>query len=400
MKRPRLRIGSWLRPTLAAGIISVGVAALFLYHLGSLAPHVSPTEQRTIAASQHYSYVVHNPLHASYKTLTWVSLHIPKLPELWRARLPSVMFGLATIALASYILHRWYGRRSATFGFLIFISSPWILHVTRFAGADITYVFAMTALLAAHSYLHDHQESLMAWFVWLMVVAYVCFIPGLLWFAVLAAIWQWRTIGSAWSELSIWLKLLSLAIPLGVLGILAQAFAEDRSLITTWIGLPAVPSPSLLAHLPRQLLGTLSFIAWRGHEAPELWLGDLPLLNAFLLAGLAAGLFFYARHWQAARAQMLASYVILGVLLISLGVVSIGLIVPILYVIATAGIAYILHLWLQVFPRNPLARGFGIALIALLVGISCYYSLLQYFVAWPHNPDTKRVYAGTSQVRT
>ena len=74
------------------------------------------------------------------------------------------------------------------------------------------------------------------------------------------------------------------------------------------------------------------------------------------------------------------------------GAVTLSVLVPTLYLIVVAGIAYVLHFWLRMFPRNQLARGTGIAVVSLAVALACAYNLQQYFVAWPHNPDTAALY--------
>ena len=374
--------------------VTASMAGLYLYRLGSLAPRLSPTEFETVTLNHQLVYILHNPLDIIYKLLVWGSLHVPKLPGLWQARLPSVLLGLISIGLAAYILHHWYGRRSAVYGFFIFASSAWILHAARFASADIIAVLAILAVLATHINLHDHEKSAAAWFVWLLTMSLLLFTPGMLWLVILAAFWQGRAVLNAWSNLSIWQRTLSVVAPLSVLGTLAQGFITGYWLpsLLAWLGIPRQLPLVTLTQLPHNVLTTLLSIVWRAPVMPETWLGNVPILNAFLIAAFVAGLIFYVRHWQATRAQMLGSYLILGVGIASLGNVSIGILVPILYLIAVAGIAYALQFWLHVFPRNPLARGFGIGLITILVGMSCYFGLAQYFIAWPHNPDTLRVY--------
>jgi len=395
MKLPRLRLPSrWWRITLIVIVVLAGVAALFTYQLGSLAPHLSPTELKTVASSHQLVDIAHSPLDAPFKLLVWIALHTPKLPELWQARLPSVVLGLVSMALAVYVLHHWYGRRTTMLGFLIFISSALVLHVARFASTDITYILAPLAVLATNIYLHDHEGSVAAWFIWLTSLSLLLFTPGLLWLVVLVGTWQWRAIVAAWRTLNLGQRILSIVIPLGVLGTLAQAsvIGNWKLLVPLWLGLPRQLSLHTLSQLPQSMVTTLSFIGWRAPTRPEIWLGDVPLLNVFLLAMLAAGVFFYARHWQASRTRMLGSYLVLCILLVSLGRASIGLVAPLLYLIAVAGIAYVLQFWLRVFPRNPLARGFGIGLMTVLVALSCYFGVVQYFVAWPNNPAVKQVY--------
>jgi hypothetical protein len=48
--------------------------------------------------------------------------------------------------------------------------------------------------------------------------------------------------------------------------------------------------------------------------------------------------------------------------------------------------------WFTVFPRNPIARGSGIAVICLMLFFSVLYQTRVYFVAWPHTTATRQAF--------
>jgi hypothetical protein len=75
-------------------------------------------------------------------------------------------------------------------------------------------------------------------------------------------------------------------------------------------------------------------------------------------------------------------------LLIVGGPVMRTILVPLLYIVAFGGVAYLLHFWLGMFPRNVTARWLGIGIVCLAIGLTITYNLRHYFVAWPHNSDT------------
>jgi hypothetical protein len=74
------------------------------------------------------------------------------------------------------------------------------------------------------------------------------------------------------------------------------------------------------------------------------------------------------------------------------GAAYLSLVVPLLYIFAATGIAYLLHEWLRVFPLNPVARKLGIGLVVVAVAVSCSYNLRAYYVAWPHNAATQTAF--------
>jgi hypothetical protein len=221
------------------------------------------------------------------------------------------------------------------------------------------------------------------------------FIPGFIWFVLLGIILGSSDIVAAWRQLGTWWKRAAWAvIATAALAPMLYTFVRSPNLLLPWLGAPASwPSWQTLLH---QFVDTGLALIYHGPHDPQLWLGRLPLLDALGLFALLAGIFFYARHIRATRAQMLLGSFILGIVLISLGgEVRMSVVLPIVYLVIAGGVAYVLHFWLGVFPRNPLARTIGITVVVAVIGLSCFYNLKQYFIAWPHNPETVAVYGKT-----
>lgn len=331
-----------------------------------------------------------DPLHLPLTLLQWLASLVPNVDHVLLARLPSVLLALLTIAMFAYLLYRWYGRRSMAFGVALLATSAWMLHIGRFAGPEVEYAAAIFGLLLAHISLHDSPTSKRTWFAWLALHTLLLFIPGMVWFALANAAWQWRDIASAWKSLALWQRTISIIIPVIAVGGVAASLAHDHALILLWLGAP--DGLSALRNFPPHTLDTLSYFVLRGPNQPALWLGQLPLLDVFTLIMFLAGVVFYAKHWRAARTQLLAFTIALGLILCGLGGIGFSVLLAPIYLVAVAGIAYALYFWLQRFPRNLLARWFGIGIVAAVLAFACYYNLIQYFVAWPHNPDVVAIY--------
>ncbi|HMH31117.1 MAG TPA: hypothetical protein VK534_01420, partial [Methylomirabilota bacterium] len=158
-----------------------------------------------------------------------------------------------------------------------------------------------------------------------------------------------------------------------------------------WLGLPA-QFPGLTT-LAKQFVAVPVHLFIRGPQYPELWLGRAPVLDVFTLVACLVGIYFYATKWKSMRSRSLGVMFAISLILVGLGgAVGLSIVVPLLYVGVATGIAYLLHDWLKVFPNNPLARGLGIAIIAVAVSLSCVYNLRAYFIAWPHNSITKATF--------
>lgn len=377
----------------------VAATVVLTFSLTSLVSGTSKREILALTASRSIHMVVEDPLYAPVKAVQGISGLISAYPLLF-ARLPSVVFALLTLAAIVYVLRRWYGPRTATYGFVIFASSAWFLHVGRLATFDIMHLWAVPALLASHILLRDNTDRRAAAWAWLCIQFVLLYIPGMVWFVALNALWQRRDIAETWSLANIKLRtgwtISSLVIIAPLLYSIVTNFSASRLMAV--LALPAtIPQPM---DVVSRLADGLLFVSIRGTAPNDIWLNNLPVLDAFLSVALLVGIYFYAKHWRASRTQLIGSFLLLGLILFALGAVPYSIIVPLLYIIAAAGIAYLLYIWLRVFPRNPIARGFGMGLIAIAVVLSSIYSLRQYFVAWPHHPETHQVFADREIPRT
>jgi hypothetical protein len=222
-----------------------------------------------------------------------------------------------------------------------------------------------------------------------VVFGLLLYIPGAIWLVALSAVWYWRDLVDAWKhhpdwqQRALWLGLFTVSIAL-----LAISLVRTPTLVKTWLGFP--DHFASFATIVKNFGEVFQNVFIKGAQKPELWLGDLPVLGVFTVIMFVLGVYFYGRHWQAPRSRLLLSFIILSAVIIALaGPVSLSLVIPLIYLVAIAGIGYLIHSWLKVFPRNPLARGIGITIMALAVGLACVYNLRQYFIAWPHNASTR-----------
>lgn len=375
----------------AATLGGIATIILTIYHLRSLAPTLSPSERTFVTASSSLHAILFNPTHLFLKLLIFAVHYVP-INSTLAARVPSVGLALLTLGLFTYILNRWYGPRSTLFGFFIFLTSAWFLHAARFAGPDIEYLLAIVALIAVHVGLYDRGHNQLMLYTWLFVNLALLTVPGMVWFVVLGIIWQaGALISGLRSAAPLWSKLAWSFLALAGLAAAGWSLYRIPNLWRTWLGLP---QQFTSWRIPIFHFGdTILALFYRAPHNPENWLGRLPILDVFTSVMLIAGIIFYIRHWRATRTHLLTVYFFAGASLIALnGEVSLSVLVPIVYLIAVAGIAYTLHAWLHIFPRNPIARTMGIGIVTLVLLLSCAYNLSQYFIAWPHNAETAAIY--------
>jgi hypothetical protein len=220
------------------------------------------------------------------------------------------------------------------------------------------------------------------------------YVPGAVWFVLLQLIWQRQLLAEAFGKLRNWFwQLLAVLLPTLALVPLAYGFFKhlDIAYALNWLGLPStVPTYTQVA---KNFAASLSFIFFRTPYDPSRWLGTLPLLGAFILVCLVAGCLFYGSHLHAERTRLLLSLTFISfLLLVAGGPVSRSILVPLLYIVAFGGLAYLLHYWIGMFPRNITARWLGIGVVCVAIGLTVTYNLRHYFVAWPHNQDTRAAF--------
>jgi len=394
------RLGLFLekawRPLLDWLIVILAVAGLLLYHLFTLLPYPSTAESLSKLAASNFHTIEANPLFLPYKLVQYLFI-VSGHDSLVYMRLVSVIFAAGAVALMYYVLKQWHTSRIALMGMFLFASSSWFLVYARTASPTIMYV-SLIAVLAYGAWARKTKRAAMALLLGAIIAASLMYIPGLIWFVIGAVIWQRQ-------QISIYAKKAAKTLPLAVtlfvvlLVPLVIALAQHPELIKQLFGLPT----TITSHLP------LDFVKNIVHSANRLLLHGptdasggvvgIALLDAFIIMMGLLGVYAYIFRRKLDRAKMLGGMLVIGTILACLGgPVNLLVIMPIIYIIAAAGIAFLLQQWLTVFPRNPLARSIGVVLIVLLVAVTSAYHIKRYFVVWPRTVETRQVFKPSNKL--
>ncbi len=382
--RTHRRLLIWLLAALVA------VTWLLLYKLGTLTGGLSRHELAVAKTPLGWHGLYDNPLYLPLKAARSVVFYIFPDHGQTLTRLPNVFFGALAIIAFGGLVRLWHGRRTAVLSLALFAAAAWTLHVSRLASYDVLYFWALPMLVCSHFLLRKYSERWYVWYGNILVWGLLLYVPGLVWFVLLDIIFQHKALATGWKHRRWWQRILTLLFTAAWLPLLVDGLMRTGD-VRTWLGLPAhfVAPMALL----KQFAGIPVHLFLRGPQYSELWLGRSPVLSVFVLAMCVLGLYFYVTHWRAARSQYLGALAIIGFVLVGLGgPVLFSLLVPLAYMVAATGMAYLLRDWLKIFPNNPLARGLGIGLIVGAVVLSCLYSYRAYFVAWPHSDATRQVF--------
>lgn len=383
---------NWFSPV-GLALLAIFLGSLLIYKLGSLVSGFSLAETKTVAQIVGWHGMYANPQFLPLKFVRSIIFYFfsNHADSVYLTRLPNVIFGALTVLSFSALVYFWHGRRTAILATLMFGCSAWTLHASRLASSDVMYLWAITTVLLGYVCLSEFPGNLLIWYGNLIMLGLSLTIPGLIWLVILMLYFEIRVIKRERQDSLRLVHLILGIIPLLIwLPFIIHRLTNWANL-WRWLGVP-VHWPGVWSVI-RNILAVPFHLVYKGPLLPQLWLIRSPAFDAFTLVMLLLGLYFYFRHWQSSRSQLLAGLLILSIILIGLNAgVSFALVIPLAYVLVAMGIAYIIHVWRRIFPRNPLAKWFSLGLIIIAVCLSCVYNVRSYFVAWPNNPTTYRTF--------
>lgn len=386
MKKVQRFLALYWQTLLSGAAILVVVFGLLGFRLGSNMPGLSLAELRFIESSASLDAVLQNPLYLPMK-LPMLALQYFELATIATLRAVGSVIGVITVIIFYLTMRQWHTRRTALLTAFLLIVSSWFLHISRLALPYVLFAFAMTMLLAAVVVLHNKQSSKSLLLLASFGLSFALYVPGMVWLLAILTVWQYKLIGQFIKKLAPGVVVVAVLGALLILAPLGYALFRNPALLTTWLALPSQLMP--LEWL-RRLLVLPVFLTAQGPLEPVYNLGRLPLLDVFTTALVVLGTYAYSFKTKLRRTQLLAVLVGLSMIFIAInGPAFLPLLLPLVFVVAGAGLTLLLQQWFTVFPRNPIARAIGVVTIALVIAITGMYHARRYFVAWAGNPESR-----------
>lgn len=390
MKLPRvadsLKTPNWPLIVLYAVVFTVLGGALF-WKLGTLLPGYSTPEATVYQQAQNIRGLLDNPLNAPFLIAVKAASYILK-DNLLVTRLAAAGCGIIVLGAFAILVRRWHGMWTAVIGTLLFGLSAWFLHTARLGTPEVM-LFGIFLLAACGFWLRktNHWLALLSCFI---VVAALLYTPGMIWFIIFGLLWQWKTIDAVFKK-HLAIVTLGAVLLLAAVAPLGYALYQHHNLIMPFLGLPSDwPTPlTMLENLIR-----VPFHLFIHNEAnPVKWLGTAPILDVFSLTMFVLGAYIYLKKIRLLRTPLFIGLFALTILLMAIGsAVTFTVVIPFIYLIIAAGVSRVIDLWLDTFPRNPIARTVGWIAIGLVVGLACSYQLTHYFIGWPDAAATHEVF--------
>lgn len=390
-KSYRQLLNEILQPVVAYSASLYLIGLLFVFHIKSLVPGFSENEKIAIAASKSVAKLFEDPLFAPHKVLQYLMAKLAH-QGLFAMRGISIIIGLLTIICFYYVVRKWFGFKIAVITTFLLATSSWMLFITRLATTDVMF-FSIIAAIAYGTWLQFNPKRIRlnillgsALTVWLL------YIPGMIWFVLLGAIWQRKQIANIFKE-NRTISLIAITSISALLLPLIYAIFKNHNLLGTYIGINEISIASLKNGLFDLLQLPIRLFVY-GPLDPVRNLGRMPLLDFFAsIMAILGGYHLFIEDRKLDRFKSVAGITLIAALLISFGnVVGLSILLPIAYILVASGIDMVISNWFRVFPTNPFAKILIVFLLSSSLIFVTFYNLSKYFIAWPQTPITKSTF--------
>ncbi len=380
---------SW-RTTLLIASLTVVIYLLYFGRLSTLLPGYSSAELATYTQASNWHHIAANPINAPYTLVVWLFtavLHHNAIVT----RLVAASFGVGLTLLFFAIIRQWYSFRVAFLGTLLFATSSGFLHFARLGTGQVLQMSTL-ALIACMVWYHREQHSHRFIGYWLAaILALLWYVPGMVWFEIVGTLILFKYARNRWRHTQVKHTIGWAALFLLLITPLIIAVIRHPHLLFVIGGLPQNLSAAL--HTVHNVHAALFAVTTHDYTSSLLWLVKAPLFTVTELVLGALGLYSYWHTGISTRALFLTSMAVLSLVLISLGgEVTFACFIPIVYLFVIHGLRELTSQWLTVFPRNPIAKFVGIAVICIMLFFSVVYQIRTYFVAWPHSVATLQTF--------
>lgn len=378
------------QPMLTVALGLALLVALLWYRLGTITPGFSEVELQTIRDSASTDALIGNPLFLPFK-LPLFALQKLGYTSIFALRSVGAAYGLIAGVLFYIILRQWHTKRIATIGAALFVTSSWFLQTSRLAAPYVLYSLGVISLFVIFYWLYDNHRHKLVFAISSIVAVGSLYIPGMIWFVGVCIIWQFPQIKDFIKKLPLWICFVMVPVLLILIAPLIYAGVQNYQIALGALGIPTTFLPLEWA---KRLVVLPVFILARGPLEPVLNLGRLPLLDLLSAAVAVLGIYWYSFKFKLLRTRLLSVFTFIAAMLIVLnGATMLPFMLPISYVVITAGIMLLLQQWFTVFPRNPIARGIGIIIVSMAIAVTGAYHIRRYFVAWGGDPVTKATFS-------
>lgn len=391
LKKIRRVLGSArLRGALAVILCAAGLLLFLSYHLGSSPSGLSPQESVARSSAAVHA-IVNMPINAPFKVLQNGLIHIDPQSH-FLLRFASVIFAVIFLGCFFYLLKGWFGKSIALLTTIILGFTPYFILAARSGSGEIMF-FAPVAVLASYLAASKNISNRAPFFLLFFCAVLSLYVPGMAWLLLLGIILRFSSLKEILVEVefSAVYYLLLFVTALAIWTPLFYGIYQHPGQVKLLLLVPAhfaTATESL-----QSWLWMLSATFFHAHTHYNLIVDKLPLLNATEVGLLIFGCYIM---WSRLRVE-LVGIVAVTLLITALAGLNnnyamLGLALPFLAIVVGMGLRYLYIEWRHIFPINPIAKGFAIALMSALVLMHVIFGIRYSLLAWPNTVATAHTY--------
>lgn len=373
----------------ALGVVS-GVYLLYIWRLGTLTPGLSPSESAARQLTSKLSDISDNPINAPLRLLRYLAQNLGHHGAFYM-RLASVIFMVLFVICLYLLLKTWFGRLIGFFGTLLVMGTPWFILMARSATGTVM-LLAPLAIIASFLWLTNSKEqSKLAWVTLVCACAVSLYIPGLMWFVLVAGWIRRRELLNNLKQHGPLIISLSVILAIAIIVPLALAISRDLSVGRQLLLIPD-HWQGVVGSLKSTAWSVLALF-WHTPYHIDMIIGRLHLLSITQVALAAIGVYamwINARKETYSLLAILAASIIFSGLNANLELLTLAILAVCIF--ATAGLRYLYVEWRGVFPRNPIPKALALSLIGLVIGVHMMLGVRYALIAWPHTTATHTLY--------
>lgn len=309
--------------------------------------------------------------------------------------LPSIVMGLGSVGFIALLLKNWYTQRTALMGSIIFVTSSWLIGFARFGDPTVTPVFFVSALFYFITKLRETKTFW--WFLLAGIIAGIsAYTPGMIYLLIpLLAMSILAAIQAPWlkDKRRIAVSIITFLV---VSAPLITSIVMHSSVWTVLAG----PLDWNLALDPVQLVSNIGsfvmIIFIKAEGIAKYFSNAVGLLDIFSSAMFVLGVMMFVFDYHAKRSQLYLGSLLLVLFISGLSKkpdLALSMMLPLVYIAVSLGIRTMLVKWQQTFPRNPIARIAGSAVMLGVIFIVAGFHINKHFRARPATPETSKQFS-------
>lgn len=311
------------------------------------------------------------------------------------ARLVSTIMVAGATILFYFLIKAWFNQRLAMVASALLLTNSLMLN---FAHQAVSWAAINLSLIAIffslNWFLRTKKLVFLSFLSFISILALSAYLPYGLWFILVGIIGLILYGRKNLKKLKSWQLIVSAVVYLLILLPLFMSLLGAPGQLRELLGVPAQVASVSQYGLNVGLIISSIFV-YSVRLQPILFLGNLPLLDIFTAALVLTGVYYFVKRLRHRRSLLLFSSSAILVIILALRenfLIFLGILLPLIYAFAVAGLVELMRRWFSYFPRNPLVRNFGVLMLVIAIALTSFYQMERYFVAWARSPETKSVY--------